>query len=486
MTNVNNPSVPQDYSWMYQNPQAMPQALPERSEPEFEKKEKNPNIWKPTCTEKSPEYAAVIRILPQGMEGARANLRPEVHVLTHYLKDRTGKMWREVKCREMLVGPDGKAAPCPICKSIWDRWNTIKSNQGDAAAKASGLTRLLPQEEIYSNVLFRQDENVPENAGTVKIWSATPHQWEIAEKPLPDEYKSPSRNRKRKDNAQQNDQTNGTQKVRIARQNTRKFFPSNPITGVDFTVIASWDSTKQVGDRQGMPTYDESFYAEQSTPIAMKQATMQDGSVQWVADEAGICQILDMCHDLNQFRGDIPDEQRAQAIANEFWAMYDGVNGAQNNVQANTYQGQMAMAQQNQQAFAPQNQQAFVPQNQIPNVPANAKITTGNAASFMAPQAPANPVFSGQSIPATPAAPANPAFAPQQAPIQQPSFGQAPMQQPAYGQPAPAQPAPAQPAYMPPAAPMQQAPANPAFAPQQQAFSGPAQGISDGEDDLPF
>ena len=516
MQNINNPSVPQDYSWMYvKQGQQMQQALPEQEESTFEPKEKDPNLWKPVCTKESPDYAAVVRILPQGMVGAQnPTMRPEIHVLKHYLKNRAGKQWGEpVLCRHMVPDPTtGKASRCPLCDSIWNRYNLIKDTQGQAAAKNFGVGKFLPQEEIYANILFRNDENQPQNINQVKVWQATTHQWELAETPLPENEKSPKRKKKDAQDSQQN-QGQAKKVHKIARKSDTgvKFHPSNVIEGADFTIIAEWDDTKVIGTgdnaRNGIPDYDGSYFADQTTPLAMRQVQMQDGSIQWVPDEAAICNILSQCHDLNQYRGTVLGEQEMIALTERFWAEYDGTTpGQQNNVQPTTYNGQMAMAQQNQQAYAPYQQASYVQQGQIPNTPPAAKVSNGNAVAFMAPQNQQTSYVQPQyQAPAQNAAPAFNAAQPQyQAPVQQnvqpqpamqntaPSFNAQPQYQAPAQNTAPVQTTPTQSTYVPP--PATAAPQNtaPAFNGGQQyqapaqgnAFNGVA-GASD-DDDLPF
>lgn len=411
---MTNPSIPQDDILTVGAPAAQPQQT-----------KGNPNVWKPRgVTAKHPEYNALVRMLPQGLAGLKANTYPSLMVKVHYLKDAATGVSKTVLCRETI------GQRCPICQNIAMRYKEWLPVLGkDATVKR--CRDLWSSTEWYTNVLIRQDQEHPEFNGEVKMWQHTDYVNNMLDapskqKPVAAVPQAPAAN-------------DIFAKRKAAEEAKVEFFiPYSPRNGRDFFVTPSWNTeTNRV-------SYDTCSWAENPSPLA--------------ATDDEMFAILDRCHDLTQLIADMPSQEMATAAITAFW---NEVNDAQSGIpQAGTgptYAGGGA------QGFYQQTQQFQQRQN----------VNSVDAAGYF-----------GEAV-AQSAAPAAPAYTAPAAPAQAaPAFVNDPLGTPgdqvAYAQ----QPAaPATQAFAAPAAPAPAAPAAPA-APQPFANNLPPS--EDDDDELPF
>lgn len=435
---------------------------------------KDPNEWQLQCDAQHTDVEAIIRILPRGYEGVKANMWPQVNCRKHYLATRDGKRFgdRFYVCRGNIPDPSARhgRSYCPICSKIWDRYYQIKNQWGDQAAKDSGISGNLPTDDIVVNVLIVKDFVNPDNNGQIKVWTAKPKQWEKVMSALPEKNLN-------KDGAVAQQYTSTPKYIGI---------PWHVLSGANFHLKGTWDNTKSFKghngkNRNGAANWDSSYFETTPTPLG--------------PNDDVIMQVLGQCHDLGKYDIAPMSVDELDKVQLAFFAAYDGAPATaadnNNNIAANgypTYNQPAPYGQATQQApqGGPQTMPASAPSAYVPPQP---KTTVGNAGAFFGnTQAPnygapngQQSMFAGQ--PATPApaqAPA-PAFNPAPA-------AAAPAPQPMqYAQPGPAT-APAAPAapapYSPPAAP----------APQQSQFGAPTPAPAQGgptvvvgdDDELPF
>lgn len=418
MNQYNNPSVQQNDILSVSVPAAAPEA------------EGNRNIWKTRTSAKQLKYAAIVRQLPRGIEGLRNGSYPSVKIMTHYLKDAVSGADVKIQCCKT----DPKAKRCPVCEALWNRYNAIKAAEGEEKAK-SYCRRWWAQTEWMTNVLIRRDQNNAANNGQVKVWAH-----------------SDAVERKLYDPCVQSAPAINNDPNAIQEQSKRCFIPYSPRDGVDYVVIAQYDTSKN------MPNYDACYWQPQATPLANTDEEM--------------LAILDQCHDLDEFVRAIPSEEAASAAVTEFFAKVDaarrGAAGFQTAAGA-------APAPTPAPAYNAPNYQQYAQFVSAP-APAQQNVFTQQPAA-PAPQAvDPNAYFAQQ--PAAPAAPVAPA--PQQNMFAQQTAAPAPqaMDPNAYFAQQPAAPvAPAAPA----PAPAPVAPADP-FAVGGTALPG----SDDDDDDLPF
>lgn len=242
----------------------------------------DPTRWKPSVSKRNPSYSAIIRLLPQGIEGVKNKTYPSVKVLYHHLK--LNGVHMEVKCCRNTPGQD-----CPICRAIWDRYNELakKYEKGDKHLKV--WTGMTARPEWHTNILVREDDNKSANNGKVLVWRHSDAVERTLRAPFDDSVEAEVQN------------ANGAPaKGALAKmkKERRKFIPHSPTKGVDFGVIVSWDAAKN------MTSYDGSDYVAESTPLADTKEEMLE--------------ILNNCHDLTKFLADIPDEATAAAKWREF------------------------------------------------------------------------------------------------------------------------------------------------------------------------
>jgi len=425
----------------------------------------DPNEWQLQCDAQHENVEAIIRVLPRGLEGVQGNLWPHVNCKKHYLKTRDGQRWGQgpIVCRGNIPDPTSKYGKsyCPTCKETWDRYYKIKSQWGDQAAKDSGLSSNLPVDDIYVNVLVISDFVHPENNGQIKIWHAKTKQWEKIMAALPE--------RNVNKNGQAKQQYTSTQKY--------VGIPWHVLSGSNFHLRGTWDSTKSWGQHRGAAVWDASDFDPTPTPIGN-------------SDDA-IMQILGQCHDLSKYEIAPKSVEELEADTRAFYAAYDGAVASPDNHNNIAQNGYATFQQQSPygQPAAPA-QGGMMPASQPSQyVPPQPKTTVGNAGAFF--NNPAAPNY-GMAAPAQQNAFVQPA-APAATPAQQSVFAQpAAPAQPASQFAAPAQPAAApQASYVPPAAPAPQpnqfaAPAAPATPAGQPGQPGAPIVQMDDDSDLPF
>lgn len=246
--------------------------------------EEDREIWRPRVNAKHPGYDARVRLLPQGMDGLKNRTYPGVNVKFHHLY--VNGVRREVKCRHSIPG----FQRCPICDDIWARWREANKQFGKDDKRVKALLSMTARDEWFTNVLIREDDNHPENNGQVRVWRHSDAMDRQLRAPFDDSAEATD--------TQNGQAAQGGIRAR-KKQEKRRFFPHSPTDGVDFTVMATWDTAKK------MPTYEGSDFDEASTPLANTPNEMVD--------------IISRCHDLGKYLQGIPTEQEAATIIREFW-----------------------------------------------------------------------------------------------------------------------------------------------------------------------
>ena len=246
--------------------------------------ESDPRLWKPRVSAKSPNYDAIVRLLPQGIEGLKNQTYPGVKVVYHHL--RSGNMHREVKCCKSIPGQ----TRCPICDALWNRYDEFVKLYGKDDPRTKAVTSMGARPEWFTNVLVREDDNNPNNNGQVKVWRHTDAIDRDLRAPFDDSANTESKG---------NDQTARPGSLRDRKnKEKRHFFPHSPTDGVDYEVTVTWDPAKK------MTSYDGSCYASESTPLADTKQEMVD--------------ILNKCYDLTEFLKDVPTPDEAAKIYADF------------------------------------------------------------------------------------------------------------------------------------------------------------------------
>ena len=241
----------------------------------------DPTRWKPSVSKRNPSYSAIIRLLPQGIEGVKNKTYPSVKVLYHHLK--LNGVHMEVKCCRNNGGD------CPICRAIWDRYNELAKTYEKGSPQLKVWSGMSARPEWHTNILVREDDNKPANNGKVLVWRHSDAVERTLRAPFDDSVEADVQN------------ANGAPaKGALAKlkKERRKFIPHSPTKGVDFGVIVSWDAARN------MTSYDGSDYVAESTPLADTKEDMLE--------------ILNNCHDLTKYLADIPDETTAASKWREF------------------------------------------------------------------------------------------------------------------------------------------------------------------------
>ena len=241
----------------------------------------DPIRWKPSVSKRNPSYSAIIRLLPQGIEGVKNKTYPSVKVLYHHLK--LNGVHMEVKCCRNNGGD------CPICRAIWDRYNELAKTYEKGSPQLKVWSGMSARPEWHTNILVREDDNKPANNGKVLVWRHSDAVERTLRAPFDDSVEADVQN------------ANGAPaKGALAKlkKERRKFIPHSPTKGVDFGVIVSWDAARN------MTSYDGSDYVAESTPLADTKEDMLE--------------ILNNCHDLTKYLADIPDETTAASKWREF------------------------------------------------------------------------------------------------------------------------------------------------------------------------
>ena len=242
----------------------------------------DPVRWKPSVSKRNPSYSAIVRLLPQGIEGLKNKTYPSVKVLYHHL--RLNGVRKEVKCCRNTPGSD-----CPICRAVWDRYNELAKTYQKGDPKLKVWSGMGSRPEWFTNILVREDDNKPANNGQVLVWRHSDAVERTLRAPFDDSVDNDIKN------ANESNAKGALAKMKKAK---RKFIPHSPAKGVDFGVIVSWDAVKN------MTSYDGSDYVEESTPLADTKDQMLE--------------ILNNCHDLTQYLSDIPTEEAAETVWREF------------------------------------------------------------------------------------------------------------------------------------------------------------------------
>ena len=242
----------------------------------------DPIRWKPSVSPKNPSYSAIVRLLPQGIEGAKNRTYPSVKVLFHHLNYNGVRM--EVKCARNTPGQD-----CPICRAVWERYNDLLKTyeKGDSHLKV--WTNMTARAEWFTNILVREDDNKPGNNNKVLVWRHSDAMERTLRAPFDDSV----------DNEAKNANAAPAKGARAKLQKEKRhFLPHSPTKGVDFGVIVTWDAVKK------MTSYDGSEYVQETTPLADTKDEMLE--------------ILNSCHDLKKYLADVPTEEMAAEKWREF------------------------------------------------------------------------------------------------------------------------------------------------------------------------
>ena len=446
----NQPGAAPQFNSMFAN-----MGVPDTPEPVVDH-----NLWQLQCDNQHDNVEAIIRILPRGLAGVQQNLWPHVNCKKHYLKLRDKKTkWGSgpIVCRTNI--PDANErfgkAKCPLCDALWTRYHGIKNSWGEQAAKDSGITGNLPNDDIYVNVLVIRDCVHPENNGQIKVWHAKPKQWDKVMSALPE----------------RNVNKNGQAKQQYTTTTKYVGIPWHVLTGSVLHLVGTWDSTKvydtSKGTQHGAAVWDSSYFEPTPSPLANS--------------DQEIMAILDACHDLSKYDAAPPEVAELDAITRNYFAAYDGAAAQaadnNNNIGPNgypTYQQPAPYGQQQGQFAQPGVGMGTMPAS-TPSafVPPQPKTTVGNAGAFF--NNPSAPNYNQpQSAYVTPgAAPAqqNGFATPAASPAPQSAFatpGAAPTQKSAFATPQFATPGATPTAFATPgAAPAQAAPA------PQSAFATP-------------
>lgn len=242
----------------------------------------DPIRWKPSVSPKNPSYSAIVRLLPQGIEGAKNKTYPSVKVLFHHLKLNGVRM--EVKCARNTPGQD-----CPICRAVWDRYNELAKTYQKGAPQLKVWSDMGSRPEWFTNILVREDDNKSANNGKVLVWRHSDAMERTLRAPFDDSVDNEAKNA----NA-------APAKGALAKlkKEKRHFLPHSPTKGVDFGVIVTWDAVKK------MTSYDGSEYVTDASPLADSKEEMLE--------------ILDSCHDLKKYLADVPTEEQAAVKWREF------------------------------------------------------------------------------------------------------------------------------------------------------------------------
>lgn len=250
----------------------------ESSQPNGRKQD--PNLWKPGISDSRPKYEAMVRLLPQGINGIKNKLPASVQYQMHYLKHRGFKIFKNIPCRK-TIGEE-----CPICDRAWAMFNQGKDNN-DEKLKNIAKDRL-PVTRHVINVFVRDDLTVPDNNGKVLKWDHTDN--------INSQLMAPLVNKK----DEGGEQTSGFKKK---SEKEEKFNPYSPKNSRDRVVIVEPNPRNPT-----MPTYDGSFWDDE---------TNGNGYSDLAATDEEMMAILDQCHDLSGYR-DVPTAEEAIQQYQEF------------------------------------------------------------------------------------------------------------------------------------------------------------------------
>lgn len=224
--------------------------------PKYQKAPPDPRFWKPTIKNEAKEYQAMIRMLPRGLNGLKNKLHPSVKILTHRLVNKEAKVFMNVKCRKML----GEDQFCPICDAAWAIFNEGKA-QNNKDIKDQGKDQLAKESHIM-NILIRNDIQLTDLIGQVKLWEHTGKMNKTLFEPTKEEKRDPSK------------------PAPIKKKQI--FYPYSPKDGRDFLVMVTEDPDKK------MASYDNCEWDS-------------DGLSDLAGSDAEIMAILDKCYDLTEF-----------------------------------------------------------------------------------------------------------------------------------------------------------------------------------------
>lgn len=251
----------------------------------------DPIRWKPSVSPKNPSYSAIIRLLPQGIEGVKNKTYPSVKVHYHHLKLNGVRM--EVKCCRNTPGQD-----CPICRAVWDRYNELAKTYQKGSPQLKVWSDMGSRPEWYTNILVREDDNKSANNGKVLVWRHSDAMERTLRAPFDDSVDTEAKN------ANAAPARGALAKL---KKEKRHFIPYSPANGVDFGVLVSWDAVKK------MTSYDGSDYVSEASPLADTKDQMLE--------------ILDSCHDLKKYLADVPTEDEAATIWRQFMEKASTVSG---------------------------------------------------------------------------------------------------------------------------------------------------------------
>lgn len=260
-------------------------------------RQQDPTLWKPSIGKIIKEYEALVRLLPQGINGVKNKLPASVSYKMHYLKNHKHKIYKNVQCRKTL-GDD-----CPVCEAAWSIYNAGK-DQNSKDLMDLGKSQL-PSTRHVINLFIKEDLTVSENDGKVLKWDHTDKMNRILMDPLRDD-----------------DVKEGEVKSKFKKAK-EKFTPYSPRDGRNRFIIVEEDPSKRKPNGDPMPTYDNSYWDE-------------DGLSDLAATSEEMMAILEQCYDLSSYR-DIPTSEELMSQYNEFLGLVDAKerNALVTNVQTN-------------------------------------------------------------------------------------------------------------------------------------------------------
>jgi hypothetical protein len=255
------------------------------NKPKYVKRSEDTRFIKVSIQNPQKTYQAVMRLLPQGIEGLKNQKPFYVKQMVHYIKE-GGKTIVE-KCRKTL----GEEEHCPFCEANWAMYNLGKKNNDEAMKKRA--TARAPVTSYIANFYVRQDGINPNNNGKVVLYEYRQTIQDLLMIPIVGEKKTAP------DTLIQGINLNNKPEV-------GRFVPYNPVQSKDLYLIVNEDP------KTTFPSYISSTWANEFSSLAQT--------------EEQIIGILNQCYDLNEFTSDVKSVEamtiRLNDLVQEFPSMF--------------------------------------------------------------------------------------------------------------------------------------------------------------------